>query len=199
MTNETIEEFLASLADRTSTPGGGAVAAMTGAQAAALISMVARFTSQSDEMIQINQRAEQARGNFLKFIQRDITAFENLMLAFEAKKETDGRLETIQAALIEAADAPREMMLLANSLIDDTARLARDGNQNLITDTAMVAVLLKATIESAEYNILINLKSIKNPGYIEEAHADIDTCRENMIYLGEIADNIRSSLAPTQC
>jgi formiminotetrahydrofolate cyclodeaminase len=199
MANETMDEFLDSLAARTSTPGGGAVTAITGAQAAALISMVSRFTSQTDEMTQIIQRAEEARAKFLQLVKRDISAFENLMLAFKTKKETKGRTEIIQAALIEAADAPRAMMLQANSLIDDTSILSRDGNQNLITDTAMVAVLLKAAIESAEYNILINLKSIKNQGYIEEAHADIESCRQNMVHLGEIADSIRSSLAPKQC
>ena len=199
MTDETINEFLDSLAARTSTPGGGAVAATTGAQAAALIAMVSRFTTQTDEMEQITEKAEKARSIFLQLMERDITAFENLMMAYKTKKETMGRTEIIQEALVETAAAPRAIMVLADSLIDDTSLLSRNGNQNLITDTAMVAVLLKATIESAEYNILINLKSIKSQEYIKEATADIQSCRQNIAHLEEIAEKIRSSLAPTQC
>ena len=196
MAKETLEEFLESLASRTPTPGGGAVAAITGAQAAALISMVSAFTSQPDEMKKINQRAADARRKFFQLVQQDMDAFEKLMSAFKLKKGTEGRETIIQAALIEAAEAPRSMMLIADSLVGDTANLLKNGNKNLITDTAMVAVLLEATIRSAEYNVLINLKSIDDHQYQTEVHTDINRCRQSLLELTEIADNIRDSLSP---
>jgi len=198
MSNETLEEFLKSVAARTPTPGGGAVAAITGAQAAALMSMVSGFTSESDEMRSINERAENARCRFIELGQQDMDAFEKLMSAFKLKKGDDNRKRTIQLALIEAAEAPRSMMLLANSLKADACVLAENGNPNLITDTAMVAVLLIATINSAEFNVLINLKSIKDKDYTVKVNRDIENCRQNLADLKEIANDIRSSLAPSK-
>ena len=131
MAKETLEEFLDSLAARTPAPGGGAVAAITGAQAAALISMVSGFTTQTDEIVKINQRAKEARLNFVQLVQQDISAFEELMSAFKVKKGITNREETIQAALTGAAEAPRKMMLLANTLVDDASTLLKDGNKNL--------------------------------------------------------------------
>jgi len=199
MAKETMEEFLDSLAARTPTPGGGAVAAITGAQAAALMSMVSAFTPNPDEITKINQRANEARKIFLQLVQQDIDAFEKLMSAYKLKKGTEDRESIVQSALTEAAEAPRAMMLLANSLIEDASRLQKDGNQNLITDTAMAAVLLEATIKSAEYNILINLKSIKSDQYKQEIHADMKRCRLNLAHLTEIAERIRRSMASDSC
>ena len=121
------------------------------------------------------------------------------MSALRLKKGINNREETIQAALTGAAEAPRKMMLLANTLVDDASTLLKDGNKNLITDTAMVAVLLEATIRSAEYNVLINLKSISNHKYLQEVNADLEKGRQNLAQLNEIAERIRSSLAPEKC
>jgi formiminotetrahydrofolate cyclodeaminase len=196
MSNETLEEFLESVAARTPTPGGGAVAAVTGAQAAALMSMVSAFSSKSEEMHRINQMADTARSQFTELAQQDMDAFKNLMSAFKLKKEDATRQASVQLALTKAAEAPRSMMLLANSLIAYACILSENGNSNLATDTAMVALLLDATISSAELNVLINLKNIKNQSYIDEVNLDIAACRLNLTNLRRIAENIRGSLEP---
>ena len=47
ISSETINEYLARLASREPTPGGGAAAALHAAQGAALVAMVARYTTGS--------------------------------------------------------------------------------------------------------------------------------------------------------
>ena len=61
-----IATFLDDLSSKNATPGGGAVAAITGAQAAALISMVCAFSVENPELESIARQAEEARVKFLK-------------------------------------------------------------------------------------------------------------------------------------
>lgn len=45
ISSETVNDYLTKLASREPTPGGGAAAALHAAQAAALVAMVARYTT----------------------------------------------------------------------------------------------------------------------------------------------------------
>ena len=64
--DQTLEKFLDSVASKTPTPGGGAVAAVTGAMAASLVEMVCnltigkkRYPEVQDEMIRVAERASE--------------------------------------------------------------------------------------------------------------------------------------------
>jgi len=189
-----IESFLDSLAAKTSTPGGGAVAAITGAQGCALISMVCQFSTNFEDATQMDNRAQQARASFLNLAQADIEAFNMVMAAQAQPKDEIGREQNIQSSLLQAAEAPRAMMVLANSLIDDTLTLLQRGNRNLSTDTGMAAILIETTIRSAELNILVNLKSISDESYRTEVTSEILACKSRLKELRQVADQIRQSL-----
>ena len=191
-----IATFLDDLSSRSPTPGGGAVAAITGAQAAALISMVCQFSSENPELKSIARQAEDARATFLKLADEDSAAFKLVMSAFKQPKDANNRKEKIQAALIKAAEAPRLMMRLASTLVECTSELLEKGNKNLITDTAIAAILIEATVDSAELNVMINLKSINDENYKQELVSEIGMCRHKIKRLKEITDEIRESLNP---
>lgn len=189
-----VGSFLDSLAAKTSTPGGGAVAAITGAQASALISMVCQFSENFRGASKINLRAQQARTSFLDLAQADIEAFDAVIAAYRLPKNETRRKENIQSSLLRASDAPRAIMGLANSLIDDTLTLLQWGNKNLFTDTGMAAILLETTIRSAELNILVNLKSISDARYKTEVTEEIVACTSRLKELKQVADQVRQSL-----
>jgi formiminotetrahydrofolate cyclodeaminase len=96
LNQQSLQSYLDKLSSSAATPGGGAVAAVTGAQAAALISMVCNLTkgktkeSASDsaealkkEIQAINNRAEQARGQFDQLADDDIEGFNQVMAAYK--------------------------------------------------------------------------------------------------------------------
>jgi formiminotetrahydrofolate cyclodeaminase len=193
-----IETFLDDLSSKKATPGGGAVAAITGAQAAALISMVCAFSVESPELESIARQAEEARVTFLKLADKDSAAFKLVMSAFKQPKDANNRKEKIQSALVQAAEAPRSMLRLASTLVESTSELLQKGNKNLITDTGIAAILIDATVDSAELNIMINLKSINDENYKQEVMSEIEMCRAKIKRLNEVIDEIRESLNPGQ-
>lgn len=151
--------YLEALASRTSTPGGGAVAAVTGAQAAGLVAMVARFSPGLDD---IAESAVAATTAFIEQAALDAEGFDALMAAYRVPKDSPDRKAGIQAGLIKAMAAPRAMLKLASAMNEHLPRLVREGNMNLVSDTAMAAVLIAATLETAAMNVRINLKSVRD-------------------------------------
>ena len=92
----TVDDYLATLASKSPTPGGGAVGAVSAATAAGLISMVARLTvgkpgfeDLEDRMQAMIESGDAARAEFLELADRDAHAFDSVMVAFKMPKDTD--------------------------------------------------------------------------------------------------------------
>jgi formiminotetrahydrofolate cyclodeaminase len=114
--SETIEAYLARLASREPTPGGGAAAALHAAQAAALVAMVARYTTgpkyeQHGELVRrIISDADALVVEALRLADADEIAFQGVIDAYRLPSGTDdlraARTASIQEALILAAQTP---------------------------------------------------------------------------------------------
>ena len=115
----TIQAFLDGLADKTSTPGGGGAAAVSGAMGAALISMVANFTigkkgyeDAEEESKDILKKSEELREKLTEAIKDDVDVFNRVMASYGMPKDSEeeklARSAEIQAALKEATDVPLE-------------------------------------------------------------------------------------------
>lgn len=186
----TIEAYLADLSARQSTPGGGAVASLTGAQAAGLIAMVGEF---SDKTVDPASRelllssANAARDQFMELADLDAKKFAALMDCYRNKSG-------IQDGLKGAAEAPIACLELVVSLVPCIQKLEESGNQNLVTDTGIASWLLCATIEASEMNVRVNLRSIKDETFAAHAISTIEQARSHLPYLSEVAQKIIESL-----
>ena len=200
MKEQSIDQYLTALSSRSSTPGGGAVAAVTGAQAAALIAMVCNFSKAADiaEIDNILQRAKQAQVQFISLGEADVTAFKAVMAAYKLPKKSEPekkfQTDALQLALRTAAEAPLETLILAQSLTADIARLAEIGNQNLLTDIGIAAILVPATVRSAEMNIRINLSAMKDPSFIDTANKKIQASKICVQDMTNLATTINAAL-----
>ena len=58
--------------------------------------------------------------------------------------------------------------------------LAKVGNKNLITDTAIAAIMLEGAFFSAKFNVYINLKHIKDMDYIGKVHGVLAPLEEKL-------------------
>jgi formiminotetrahydrofolate cyclodeaminase len=158
--NQTIEKFLDSVASKTPTPGGGAVAAVTGAMAASLVEMVCNLTigkksypKVQDEMIKVAERASELSIKLLGLADRDSEAFEKVMEAYKTEDKNK-----IKAALLVAIEVPEKTAEYSENVRELAEIVAKIGNVNTYSDAMSAEHLAFAGEESALENIEINKK-----------------------------------------
>lgn len=186
--HQTIGAFLDALAGPSSTPGGGAAAALAGAMGAALVSMVANLTigrpkyaAVEEEMQHILAAAEAARVELTALAELDARVFDRVMEAYRLPKETEEqkarRQEAIQAALKEATEVPLRVAEEAVRVLELAHKAAEKGNVNVISDAGAGAVLADAALETAALNVAINVALIKDARFVEEAQRRLEAYR----------------------
>jgi formiminotetrahydrofolate cyclodeaminase len=168
--DEKIGEFLDQLAARVPAPGGGAAAALQAAQGAALLGMVARYTTgekyaQHELMIgRIIAEADELRAIALRLAEADADAFTAVAGAYSLPKSADSeraaRSAAIAQALINAAWPPARVIGVAGMVVDLAEALALIGNHNVISDVAAAAEAARASAATARVNVEINLAGI---------------------------------------
>jgi formiminotetrahydrofolate cyclodeaminase len=190
---QSVDHYLEALASSAATPGGGAAAGMSGAQACALMAMVCRLTKEHEARTQaILERAEQSRKRFMELTADDVDAFNDVMTAY--RLPAGKRKKPLQQALKVAAAVPLTMIDETTALIGDVAELAGIGNPNLITDVGIAAILLDATIRSSRLNVLINLKSIDDDEFVSTANRRLDAANAGLAGLEQANTDILSRL-----
>ncbi len=168
-----LQQFLDELASEQPTPGGGSAAALSGAVAAALASMVARLTigragyeAVQQEIEELLQQSEQLRVRFQQLVQEDIEAYGRLSSAYKMPRgtaeEKSARSRSIQAHLVEAALVPLEVAECAASLLRCCQRIAEIGNVNVLSDIAVAAALASSAATGAAWMVRVNLRSLKD-------------------------------------
>jgi len=184
ISDETIGDFLGQLAGRVPAPGGGAAAALQAAVAAALLGMVARYTSgaryaEHEETIgRIISEADELRGIALRLADADADAFTAVTEAYQLPRDTAGedaaRAEAVHRALVNAAWPPAQVISLAEVVVNIAEALAVIGNRNVISDVAAAAEAAGAAAATARVNIEINLADISDEQTSMEIIAQAD-------------------------
>ncbi len=164
-----VRDFLNELASQSPAPGGGSVAALSGALSAALASMVSNLTflkkgfeDRREEMEEMGVKAQKLKDQFLSLMDRDTDAFNKLMEAFKISKKDPAREEKIEEATKEATMVPLETLKTSAELLSLAEVAIEKGNPNSVSDSAGVAIMARAAAEEAYLNVLINLPSIKD-------------------------------------
>jgi formiminotetrahydrofolate cyclodeaminase len=149
-----VRDFLDQLAARTPAPGGGGAAAVTGAMAAGLVAMAARFSArQLPEAGDLADRADTLRHMAAQLADMDARAYTAVLEALRLPREAGQRRE----ALLGAALVPLEIAEIGAEVAQLAARVAEAGNPNLRGDAATGAVLAAASARSAACLVDINV------------------------------------------
>jgi formiminotetrahydrofolate cyclodeaminase len=173
MAEMTVAEFLETLASSSPTPGGGAVAALSAANGAAMIAMVGRLTvgkagheDVEDRMNGLISAADAARAEFLALADTDAHAFDGVMAAFKMPKDTDEERATrstaIQAGYAEAAAVPQEVARKAVDLMELAEDATALGNPQAASDGLSAAASLYCGALCAIANVEINANALKD-------------------------------------
>lgn len=174
MQDQTIGAFLEQLGARVPAPGGGAAAALCAAQGAALLEMVARYSTgaryaeNADLIASIIEQAEAARVEALRLAQEDARAFGVVSESYKMPKGTEEekrlRAEAISEASVEAAEPPAGVIILVDKLLRPAKQLLEVGNRSVITDVAAAAETMRAAAAMARVNIEVNMGMVADQG-----------------------------------
>ncbi|TLM82608.1 cyclodeaminase/cyclohydrolase family protein [Pseudarthrobacter sp. NamE2] len=172
ISSETINSYLTRLASRQPTPGGGAAGALHAAQGAALVAMVARYTTgskfeQHAALVQrITEAADQLTTDALRLADADEDAFQAVIDAYKLPSDSPelkaARTAAVQEALIQAAQTPAQLIGVAGGVVDLATELFDVANVNVISDVAAAADAARAAATTARVNIDINVVAIKD-------------------------------------
>lgn len=179
-----LNEFLDQLATKEPVPGGGSVAAISGAMAAGLISMVCsltigkkKYAEVEDDMRGLMDRAEALRHELQELAEADVDAFRRLSAAYKLPRETSAdvaiRRDAIQQATRIATDVPLRTAQAAANIVPLCRPAAEKGNSAAISDVGVAALLAQAAVRSALLNVEINLHTLEDAIYVRHTRAEV--------------------------
>lgn len=164
LTSLSIDEFVDRLASDAPAPGGGAVAALTGALAASLGRMVCaltvgkpKFAAVEPEVQQLATRLNRATAMLKRLTDEDAAAYADLSAAFKLDHSNPQRQQRVPEAAAVAAAVPLETVAFSRQVLGDLWRLEPIGNPNLRSDVQAAIHLAEAAMQAAAANVRVNL------------------------------------------
>ena len=174
-----VTEFVNLMASDAPAPGGGSAAALEGALGAALTAMVCaltvgkkKYADVQELAVESQKKAEDLKARFVDVMDRDTEAFNAVSAVFAMPKDTDEQKAARKAAMQEAlkgcTKTPFEMMQLACETLELTRSLVGRLNASAASDLGCSALSLRAAIQGAWLNVLINISGIADEAFATE-------------------------------
>jgi formiminotetrahydrofolate cyclodeaminase len=165
-----MSDWLDQLADRTPAPGGGAVAALCAASSAALLEMVANYTTggkwadREQAMKAVVAEAAELRARAAQLAQDDAEAFGAVGAAYGLPRSTPEEKATRRAAIEEAtrgaAEPPVHVGQVATRLVALAEEMVEPANPNVLSDVGVAAATARAALSGSITNITVNAASL---------------------------------------
>lgn len=179
-----LEDFGAVLGSDAPAPGGGSVAALSGALGAELIAMVCRlsigkkgYESFADELNAALPKADALAAGLLRRVDLDTEAFNAVMAAFKLPKDAEDdkqkRAAAIQDGYKEAVQSPLSIAKECVDVLELSQSLLGKSNSNALSDLGVASQQAYAGLEGAIMNVRINLPSIKDESFKSQITGEI--------------------------
>ena len=200
-----ISDWLGELADRTPAPGGGAVAALCAASAAALLEMVAHYTTggkwadREQAMRAVIAEVAELRARAGRLAQADADAFGAVGAAYCLPKGTPAekaaRSAAIQAATRGAAEPPVQVGRLASRLVTVADEMVEPANPNVLSDVGVAAATARAALSGSVTNIVVNAAFLTAADASRALLDEVAGLEEAMARADEVAARVVERLA----
>src|SRR4051794_13576597 len=168
--SSSISDFLNALSAKQPAPGGGSVAALAGALAAAMGQMVVNYSIGKKDLAQHEPalrealaELDRARAMLLELLIEDQLAFEKLTAARKACNNVGDKDPTFAAALLACIRIPQTVGATGAAILELCQRLTPIANKYLLSDLAVCAEMAMATVRCAAYNVRVNLADLSDP------------------------------------
>jgi glutamate formiminotransferase/formiminotetrahydrofolate cyclodeaminase len=167
--NASVNDFLIALAAKRPAPGGGSVAALAGALAAAMGEMVLNYSVGKKDLAQHEPALREAlneltraRALLVELLIEDQLAFEKLTAARKACNNAGDKDPTFAAALLACIRIPQTIGATAAAILELCERVTPMVNKYLLSDLAVCAEMAMATVRCAAYNVRVNLADVSD-------------------------------------
>ena len=162
----TVHDFLNAAAAKQPTPGGGSIAALTGALGASMGEMVMNYSIGKKTLAAYQPQLEAALVQFHKartmlqeLMVEDQLAYQALTDAKKAAEGTPLRA-TVPELSKSCVSVPLAIAATAVAVIELSEKVAHIANPYLLSDLAVCADLAMATVRCAGYNVRVNLPEL---------------------------------------
>lgn len=185
LTNEPMKLFLDELSSSAPAPGGGSVAALSGALGAALISMVSNLTigkqkyaDVQEEIAALLDKSESLRKELVVLLETDVKVYtelsETMKMPRDTEEQKEARTKAMDRALKAATNVPMQVVEACVAVMELCRPAAEKGNINAVSDVGVGILMAEAGLRSAALNVLINLAWIKDETFMKETRVKLD-------------------------
>ena len=173
LANRITFDFVDEVSRDSPAPGGGSVAALSGALGAALGTMVANlsaskagFEGHKDKLAEIAKEGQATKDELIKAIDDDTSAFDEVIKAMRMPKDTEeeNKIRDIemQKGYQSATLVPLKTVENCRNALDICFEISEIMDEGMASDVGSGALMANAGAIAAAYNVRINLKSIND-------------------------------------
>jgi glutamate formiminotransferase / formiminotetrahydrofolate cyclodeaminase len=170
------QPFIDAVANPTPAPGGGSVAALAGALAAALGQMVAGISGRKKSLAahaatlaEIGEVLRRASAALAEGIDHDAASYESVLTAHRLPRETpeeqNRRNQAIQQALAGAVNAPLEIARRGAEVFEKLGQLEPLAGPSMLSDVRVGRMMAATAVRGALENVATNLASITDAAF----------------------------------
>jgi glutamate formiminotransferase/formiminotetrahydrofolate cyclodeaminase len=172
-------DFVDEVSRDTPAPGGGSVSALAGGLGAALAAMVANlsvgkgeFDDRYDELCTLADRAQELKDALVRGVDEDTQAFDEVIAGMRMPKDTEEERALREVAIQEGYKSATRVPMATVEQCRDALGLCLDmvkmATPEMISDVGTGALVARAGLVGAAYNVRINLKSITDETFRKE-------------------------------
>jgi methenyltetrahydrofolate cyclohydrolase len=181
---EGVDAFILGVAAANPIPAGGSATALAGALGAALGEMTAgltegreRFAQVQPQVVEIHAQLTRLRKTLRALVREDAMAFKSLLDAIKLPRESvaqrSAHVEAIEKSLRGATETPLRTTRAAVEILQNLNVLIEIGNPNARCDVAAGVQLAYAALKSGQYNVLANIRSLRDLSFAKDCRAEI--------------------------
>ena len=125
-----------------------------------------------------SSQAQQLKEAFLRDVDADTAAFDEMMAAMKLPKQTNEqksfRVQSIRAARRKAIETPLNVLRRCDQALD-CIDIVLTGNPNARSDAGVASSLVLTCAQGAWMNVMINLQDLKDLGRREMYRSEAET------------------------
>ena len=167
--SDMVRAFVERVAAPNPLPGGGSVAALSGALGVALGQMAIDISRTKKSHQQHAERYSDAlsrltvyRTTLLDLVDADIAAYTSVISAYGIPRNSPGREASIQNALIHATEIPSRTATIAGEALRVLEDLRPVIHPNVASDLIVGLQMLRSAVAGGIANVRTNLQNVKN-------------------------------------
>jgi len=172
-------DFVDEVSRDTPAPGGGSVSALAGGLGAALAGMVANlsigkgeYDDRYGELCDLAEEAQELKDALVRGVDEDTQAFDAVIAGMRMPKDTPDeqavRAQAIQEGYKAATLVPLSTIEHCRDALRLCLQMVRMAPEEMMSDVGTGALVARAGLIGAAYNVRINLKSIKDEAFGQE-------------------------------